>query len=411
MFFGGLGGAAAVVPLDAAVIAQGVVIVSGRSEIVASQAGGRVIEALVKEGDEVRSGQLLIRLDAGERTGEIAAMRVRKAELEAHRAQLTANDLGLKAIETPKEWGAVVGNGNADALGRRQAELEAKQSSLRSDLDILEQRAAQIDAQLAGLAAQRLSVVEQVRMVDMEIEIVRGLVEKGLATAPRLRQEERSRAQLSERISGIDADAAALKEKQIETRLQKSRLLTEASVHDRSELAEVDRLLSELTPQLAAAEDAVSALDIKASTDGRVMSISTRNIGDVVAPGEAVVEITPASRQLVVEARIDPQDADDLVPGMASEVRLTGVGGRTAISHSGEIISISPDRNFDERTRESWFTIQVSVPAFEQGSDAVDQAVRPGLPVDVMIVLRKRTALDYLVEPLNQVLWRSMREQ
>jgi HlyD family secretion protein len=96
---------------------------------------------------------------------------------------------------------------------------------------------------------------------------------------------------------------------------------------------------------------------------------------------------------------------------MASEVRLTGIGGRMALSHAGQIIQISPDRVLDEHTREAWFVVQVDVSDFAAGEDKTLNTVRPGLPADVLIPLRKRTALGYLLEPLNQSLWRSMREE
>lgn len=409
VFFGGLGAAAALTPLDAAVVAQGAVIVSGRSETVASASGGRVLEVLVREGDEVRRGDLLIRIDTADRAAELASMRARKIELEAQRAQLLAADQGMATITTPGDWSIGAGDG-AGALQRRQAELESRQASLNGDLGILDQRLAQINEQVIGLAAQRVAVVEQARISDLEITTIRGLIDKGLTTQPRLRQEERGRAQLAERIAAIDAEIASLKEKQPEIRLQKSRLQDESSVETRSQLAELDRLLAELEPRLLVTDAAVTNGEVRATTDGRVMSMSVRNAGDAISSGEPLLAIVPAGRRLVVEVRISPRDADDLAPDMIADIRFVGVGGRMAHTYAGRVIQVSPDRIVDDRTGEAWFNVQVGVDDPEVGDKEVSEVLRPGLPAEVLIRLRKRTALDYFIEPLNQTLWRSMRE-
>jgi len=409
IFFGGLGAAAALTPLDAAVVAQGFVIVSGRSETVATSSGGRVLEVLVTEGQEVQRGDVLVRIDTADRAAEVASTRARKIELEAQRAQLLAADQGIDTIQAPSDWAAGAGYG-AGSLQRRQAELESRRASLNGDLGILDRRLAQIAEQLTGLAAQRTAVVEQVDIADVEIATIRGLVDKGLATLPRLRQEERGRAQLAERLAAIDAEVASLKEKQPEISLQKSRLQAQSSVETRSQLAELDRLLAELEPRLLAAEAAVKNGEVRATTDGRVMSMTVRNAGDAVAPGEPLLGIVPVGRRLVVELRISPRDADDLAPGMVADIRFVGVGGRMARTYPGRVIQVSPDRVVDERTDEAWFNVQLDVDDLPENDREVTEALRPGLPAEGLITLRKRTVLDYLVEPLNQALWRSMRE-
>jgi len=410
LFFGGLGAAAAFVPLDSAVIGQGSVIVTGRSETIASVTGGRVLAVLVAEGDEVRRGDLLVRLDTQKAAGEVAAMQARRVELEAQRAQLLAADGGAEQILAPGEWQSHTSPDAAGALQRRQSELDARQASLRGSLEILDQRQAQIAEQLVGLAAQRVAVTDQAQLADEEIETAKGLIAKGLTTLPRLRQAEGLRAQLTERLARIDAESASLGEKQSELELEKSRLRDDASVKTRSQLSDIDRTLAELEPQLAAAEATLSGAEIRATTDGRILSIAVRNAGDVVTPGEPILDIVPAARTLLVEARISPRDADDLSPGMSAEVRLVGVGGRMALSYSARVVRVSPDRLVDPRTNEAWFDMQLEVPDFKNSPDLAE-AIRPGLPAEILVSLRKRSALDYLLEPLNQTLWRAMREQ
>lgn len=410
LFFGGLGAAAAFVPLDSAVFGQGSVIVSGRSETIASVTGGRVLAVVVAEGDEVRRGDLLVRLDTQKAAGEVAAMQVRRVELEAQRAQLLAAERGAEQILAPDEWSSHVSPDAAGVLQRRQLELDARQASLRGGLEIIDQRLAQIAEQLGGLAAQRVAVADQARLADEEVETAKGLIAKGLTTLPRLRQAEGLRAQLAERLARIDAESASLGEKRSELELEKSRIRDDASVKTLSQLSDIDRMLAELEPQLAAAEATLSGGEIRATTDGRVLSLAVRNAGDVVTPGEPILDIVPGARALLVEARISPRDADDLSPGMNAEVRLVGVGGRMTHSYSARVVRVSPDRLVDQRTNEAWFTLQVEVPAFMNDPELTD-AVRPGLPAEILVSLRKRSALDYLLEPLNQTLWRAMREE
>jgi HlyD family secretion protein len=181
------------------------------------------------------------------------------------------------------------------------------------------------------------------------------------------------------------------------------------------DLRQVDARLAELAPQLAGARERLDLTRLRAPADGTVVGLAVHTVGGVIAPGERLMDIVPDGQDLIVEAQVRPESADDLQPGQTTEVRITAFGGRNMPLVYGEVRQVSADRFVDERTGEAYFLAQVAVPPdqlrrlTEAAGDA--RQLRPGLSAQVVIPTRKRTALQYLFEPLNQTLWRSLREE
>jgi HlyD family secretion protein len=153
---------------------------------------------------------------------------------------------------------------------------------------------------------------------------------------------------------------------------------------------------------------------MRAPVAGIIVGLHVNTVGGVIRPGEAVMDIVPEGQDLIVEAQIRPEDADDLRPGQTSEVRITAFSGRAMPMLEGSVQRISADRFVDERSGQAYFLVNVAVAQSEleqyAGDAGIEAQLRPGLPAEVVVPTRKRTALQYLLEPLNQSLWRSFRE-
>jgi HlyD family secretion protein len=196
-------------------------------------------------------------------------------------------------------------------------------------------------------------------------------------------------------------------------RAQLGSLIATTQQQRSGEQRDVDAQLAEVLPQLAAVRQRLENTRMRAPTEGVVVGLTAHTVGGVISPGERVMEIVPRNQDLVIEASVRPEDADDLEPGQRTEVRIPAFHGRNLPIVYGEVRQISADRFTDERTGNPYFRAQivVSPEQLQRLTEASDRQLRPGLPAQIVVPTRSRTALEYLVEPLNQALWRSMREE
>ena len=179
------------------------------------------------------------------------------------------------------------------------------------------------------------------------------------------------------------------------------------------ELRETEGRISDLVPRLDAYRAQLERTEIRAPAAGIVVGSSVFTEGGVIRPGETVMEIVPQGEPMRIDARIRPEDVDDISDGLKAEVKFTGLSGRGLPIIYGYVESVSADRFVDEATGMAYFRIRLKVPEAEIDKLRTvdgDFVLKPGLPADVMIPLRKRTALQYLFEPLTSSLWKSFRE-
>lgn len=389
LFFVGFGGWAALAPLDAAVVAPGIVVVSGNRQTVQHRDGGTISRLAIAEGDRVERGQVLIELGAPELVAQQQALLSQVVDLQMQRARLTAESGGARTLERPPEWAAMPPEDRAiaeSAFDRNQREVAGGSRGAWSSFD----------ARISGYRGEIESINRQEALLQEEIDGMRALAEEEFAPLTRLRALERSLAELQGRRAQLSAQIASTQQERYEN------------------LRQVDARLAELAPQLAGARARLEATRLRAPVDGRVVGLAVHTVGGVVAPGERLMDIVPEGQDLIVEAQVRPEDADDLEPGQTTEVRITAFGGRDLPIVHGQVRQVSADRFTDERTGRAYFMVQVAVPQAELGrltEAGGGRRLRAGLPAQVIVPTRSRTALQYLLEPLNQTLWRSLREE
>jgi HlyD family secretion protein len=389
VFFVGFGGWAAFAPLDAAVVAPGVVVVSGNRQTVQHREGGIVSHLAVEEGDRVTQGQVLIELGAPELVAQEQALLSQVVDLQMQRARLTAEQRGARTLTRPPEWAALPAEDRivANAAFERH-QREVSRGGRRTAW-------SEYDARIAGYRGEIASIDRQESLLNDELSGMRALAEEQLVPLTRVRALERALAELQGRRAELTALIASTQQERFE------------------ELRRVDAQLAELAPQLAGARERLEQTRLRAPTDGTVVGLAVHTVGGVVTPGQRLMDIVPEHQDLIIEAQVRPEDADDLEPGQTTEVRITAFGGRNLPIVHGQVRQVSADRFTDERTGRAYFLAQVVVPPeeLERLIEAGGRRLRPGLSAQVVVPTRSRTALQYLLEPLNQTLWRSLREE
>jgi len=416
LFFIGLLGWAALTPLDAGAMGQGMVAVSGNRQAVQHQAGGVVTGLNVVEGQTVRQGQVLLTISASELvaierglTGEVIA-------LQAQRARLIAERDKLPVLAEPPELAAVTGADRAlveEAMRGQRLLLAAWREAIQTERDVLYRQMQQHTEQIAGHRHQLTANQEQQRLIGEELGGLRSLQADGFVAINRIRQVERNAAELSGSHGSLQADIARASAAVAEARLRVVSLDRQTMEQIATELRELQVRLDERAPRLASTREQLARSMVRAPATGRVVGLTVFTVGGVVAPGEVLMEVVPQDRALVVAARMSPTDADDLKVGMQTQVRFSGLQERNLPILNGAITKVSADSIEDTRTGLRYFQIEVVVPPQELAKITRvrgEPALRAGLPAEVMVPLRKRNALSYLVEPLGQTLWRAGRE-
>lgn len=418
LFFGVFGLWAAFAPLDAGVVAVGEVIVSGNRQVVQHREGGVISSVAVREGDHVQQGQILLELSAVELAAQERALAGQSIELEASRERLLAEASRSEQVQRPASWESLppeyvtLADG---VLARQQEELRARRSAVWAQTGVQGQRGSQLSARIAGYEEQIVAIDQQNALITEELRGLRTLAEEGFAAETRVRSVERTQAELIGRRAELQGLIAQSREGIGEAQMQAVSIRGDRAQLIAQELRVTETQLAEVMPRLHAVRTQLEASRVRAPADGVVVGLSFFNEGAVVGPGERILEIVPDEQDMIMRVRIRPMDADNVEVGQPVNVRLSAFEGRQMPYVRGAVSRISADRFEDERSGAHYFVTEVRAPSAElqrltEAMGGQDLRLSPGLPVEVVIPLRKRTALQYLLEPLSQTIWRSFRE-
>lgn len=417
-FFAGFLGWAAFAPLDAAAYAEGKLVVSGQRQTVQHRDGGVVEAIAVREGQQVRRGDILVRLAAAEVFAHERALTAQAIALLAQRARLQAEQMGRGQVQLPPELAAMQardGAAIAEAMALQQQQLDARRALLAAQQSILGQRSVQAATEARGFGGQSAAASAQQRLVQDELKDLTPAYEKGFVAGNRIRALQRAEAALEGDRARLQAGAATAREVEAEARLQVLGADRENLDRVAAELRQVDAQINELMPRLKAAQDRLQRTAIRAPATGTVVGLSVFTEGGVVAPGQRLMDVVPTNAAMRIEARINPSDADDLILGQEVLVRFHTLHERSLPILKGKLTRVSADSFNDERTGTSYFTAEAVIPDSElavlSGHVQRGLTLRAGTPVQLQVKLRERTALQYALEPLTGVVWQSFGEQ
>jgi HlyD family type I secretion membrane fusion protein len=409
--FGGFGAWAAIAPLASAVIAPAAVTVDSKRKKVQHLEGGIVKELLVRDGDMVEAGQVLIRLDE---TRALASLSIVRAALDAARAveaRLNAEQNGADAPLFPIELMAREGEpAVGDTLRGQRLLFEARRVARFGQAEILAQRVTQLDEQIVGLKAQQVAKEKQIVLIADELGGLKQLFKDGHATKPRILALERESAKIhgerGELISEIARAKTAIGEAKLQI-IQIDRTFREEVV---AALREAQDKIVDLSERVASAAHVVDHIDIRAPVGGIVVGLDIHTVGGVIKPGDTLLEIVPQRDRLIVEGRIRPTDVDNVAVGLESTVNFTAFKQRTLPTIFGRVAYVSADSLTDPKTGEIYYTAKIDVDDSELAKLG-DRELLPGMPAQVMIRTGERTALRYLVQPVLDSMDRAWREE
>ena len=405
------------VPLDAAVIAPGVVKVAGERQKVQAASDG-VVEALaVREGEQVRAGQTLVRLGTSDARAAERALATRVIGLQAEIARLETEIAGGSALTAPAGFADYAGEDRtlADrAMVIERARLAALLRANGAEAAILRQRVSEIGVQIAGAGERRQSLEAQRALLAQELHGIETLAAKGYASRNRVLQLKRNDEDMAGSISAMQAEAARLRENAGEVRLQLANARVERLQRSTDRLAQARTELAALQPQWAAAREALKRTELRAPAAGTVVGLNAHTVGGFLPRGATVLEIVPQDRSLEVEARLAITDANSVHAGDVVRLRMAALHGRRVPMIEGRVSSVSADSLADERTGQSFYRVAVKVSRSEidrlRGTAEGAVPIRPGNPVSVTIPIRSRSALVYWLEPLWQSMTSSLHE-
>jgi HlyD family secretion protein len=416
-FFLGFLGWAAMTPLDAGAYASGVVAVSGNRQAVQHRDGGTVTAVYVVEGATVTKGQMLVEIGAGEIRANERGLAGQVLTLLAQRARLVAERDRQASIVYPPEFVNLSAEDRIialDVMNLQQLQFQARRDSILTQKGVLEQRILQLNEQIAGSDRQLIANREQQRLIGEETTGMKSLADQGYAPVNRVRALERNQAQLVGEEGALVAQIARSREAIGEARLQSISLDRQVVEEVAGQLRDVQVQLDELQPKLTAIRDQLARATVRAPAGGKVVGLTTFTVGGVVSPGQVLMEVVPGDKALVIQAMINPNDADDLKIGQSTQIRFTALHDRSLPILRGVLTKISADSFTDEKSGQQFFRAEISVPEEEMTKIRKVRGPRtgigPGLPVEVVVPLRKRNALQYLTEPLFQTFWKTGRE-
>ena len=408
---GGLGGWASTAQISGALIAPGSFVVDTNVKKVQHPTGGVVGELRARDGDVVKAGDVLVRLDDTVTRASLAIVTKNLNGLWARAARLEAEQQGLDRITFPKMLTDRADDPEVKAVMASEAKLfDVRLTGRIGQKAQLTERISQLNEEIGGLAAQEKAKTREIALVEKELIGVRDLYDKQLVQISRMTILERDAARLSGERAQYIASRAQAKGKITEIELQIFQIDKDIVSEVSKDLRETNDKIGEAVERKVAAEDQLRRVDIRAPQSGMVLQSTVHTVGGVIAAGDAIMLVVPQGENLTVEARVNPQDIDQVRIGQKAVLRLSAFNQRTTPELNGTVSRVSPDVTTDQRTGQSYYTIRVAI-SNEELARLGDVKLIPGMPVESFVQTGDRTMMSYLVKPLHDQLMRAFREK
>jgi HlyD family type I secretion membrane fusion protein len=409
--FGGFGTWAAYAPLSSAAIAPGIVVVDSNRKSVQHLEGGVIREILVRDGDVVEHGQVLLRLDGASVRAAMAALRPMLQTNRAVRARLLAERDSLPEIEFPAD---LADEAASDPLieqilaGQRRIFM-TRRNALTGEIELNANRWAQSRHRLDGLEHRKVSKGEELALLQDELHGLQGLFNKGYTTKKVLIATERSLRQLETETADIDSKTDEAKRLIERYELEGQQIGKNFVEQVENELYQVEQEAYELTQRMRAVQDQHARLDIRAPVSGVVVNMAAHTVGGVVAAGSRILDIVPNNDRLLVEAQVRPTDIDGVRPGLGADIRFPAFERLNMPHITGRVTMVSADRIVSDRSDSGHYLVRALVDD-GQLAKVGGLSLVPGMPAQVIINKGEGTLLGYLTAPLARLFWTAFRE-
>lgn len=415
VLLGGIGAWATTAELAGAVIAPGTVVVESNVKKVQHPTGGVIKEILVKQGDAVREGDVLVRLDDTLTRATLGVVRSQLDELLARQARLFAERDDAETIVFAEELQARRAEPAVDAAMAGEERLfESRRIARLGQREQLTERITQIREEIRGLEAQHAAKEKEIALIGKELIGVADLFEKNLISITRFMQLQRDQARLEGERGQLIAEIARARGKISEIELQIIQLDKDFRTEALRELREVQGRIAEMRERLTAAQDQLNRIEIRAPQSGFVNQLAVHTVGGVIGNGETLMQIVPEADDLIVEARVAPPDVDQVVVGAETAVRILAGNQRTTPVLNGRLIHVSADLTREQigpgMPVQSFYLVRIALPEQER-EKLVGFRLVPGMPAEAFIATHARTPLQYLLKPLADQIARTFRER
>lgn len=410
VLFGGFGVWAATTSISGAVVSVGQMVVETNVKKVQHPTGGVVGEIRVRDGDRVRTGDLLLRLDETVTRASLSMVTKQLDQFEARQARLIAERDDLPEVNIPASLAGRLSNPDvAEVINGERSLFEARRTAIQGQRAQLKERVAQFREEIRGLEAQALAKRKQIGLINQELEGVDKLYKQNLVPITRLTSLQREASRLDGEEGQLVAQIAGSRGRIAEIELQSIQLIQDLKREVATELRDVQAKIGEFVERKVTAEDLLKRIDIRAPQDGFVHQLAVHTVGGVINAGEPVMLIVPQADSLVVEARIAPQSIDQVRPGQPVTLRFSAFNQQTTPEITATLSRVSADLSRDTQTNEYFYTARVAIPD-EELKKLDGKALLPGMPVETFIQTGSRTALSYLVKPFQDQVARAFRE-
>ncbi|QRM35241.1 HlyD family type I secretion periplasmic adaptor subunit [Microvirga sp. VF16] len=410
LFGGTIGLWAATSTLSGAVVAGGQFVVDTSVKKVQHSTGGIVGELKVKEGDRVSQGDLLVRLDETMTRANMQVVAKQLDEYLGRQARLEAERDGSSEVKTPEEFAGRLNDPAVTKIMSSERTLFiARAASRDAQKDQLKKRIAQSQDEIVGLKAQQTAKAREAELIVAELKGVRDLYEKNLVPITRLNALERDAASIEGQRGQLIAAVAQAESRIAETQFQIIQIDEQMRAEAMQELREIQGKVAEYTERRVAAEDQLKRIDIRAPSDGYVHQLNVHTIGGVISPAEPVMNIVPVNDKLELEAKVLPNEIDQVKLGQKATVKVQASNQRTTPDLHGSVSRISANVSKDEQTGTTFYTVRVELPPNEIKRLAELRLIA-GMQAEVFIEVNERTPFEYFFKPMQEQIARAFRE-
>lgn len=397
--------------ISGAVVASGTVEVAQHKQVVQHPSGGVVGQINVRDGDRVRAGDVLVRLDDRFLQSELAVIESQLVELMARKARLEAERDGAASITFPpalEGFRKTIPGAEAQIDGQARLFRE-RVTSLETEEEQIDEQIAQIGHQIEGTDAQLAAAEEQSGFIRNDLANAEELLKKSLIQATRVSDLRGSAAGLKGQIGRLVAQTADLRGQIAALKIQKVKLGNARREDSSTLLRDLAAQEVELAEKRFAKLEILAQLDIRAPVGGIVYGSKVFALQSVIQPAEPIMYIVPQEKDLIVTARIDATSVDQVSVGQETRLRFTAFDRRTTPELKGRVLTVSADAFKDEDSGHSYFQAVVAPEAGEVAR-LEGRALVPGMPVQVLFRTDDRTPFSYFVKPMADYFIKAFRE-
>lgn len=410
--FGGFLLWAALAPLDEGVPTQGMVTLDTKRKAVQHLSGGIVKEVLVQEGQNVKEGQALIRLDPAVARSNYESVRQRYLGFRAMQSRLFAEQTGKDSIDLHPDVKEAMGDPLIKQQVITQQQLiQARRAALAADLQGIEESVQGLKEQFNSYQNILIQRRQQLSLLSEELTNTRGMVKEGYAPRNRQLELERMVAESNASIADLTGNSLRVTRQIAELTQRSMARKQEYRKEIESQLADVTREVQSDAEKYVAVKADLERMEIKAPAAGQVVGLSVQTVGAVLQPGQKLLDIVPENQTLLLEAHIPPHLIDKVHTGLPADIRFNSFAHSPQLVVEGKLLSVSGDLLSDPQAPQyAYYLARVQVTS--AGMKTLGQRqMQPGMPVEIVIKTGERSLLTYLLHPLLKRVAASLKEE